>query len=97
MADYFYSEMADQDLQGIAEYTLDYWGIQQTRAYRKAIDQAASTVAMFPSMGGPYQARNGETYQKYSVGEHALFYQHTESGVFIARVLHLRMDFDQHL
>lgn len=97
MASYEYSKLADRDLDRIAAYTFINFGEKQTRAYRVSIDQAARTVANFPSMGRPYTTKDGVTFQKYNVGEHALFFQPIEKGVFIVRVLHLMMDFDRHL
>ncbi|MGJ8531693.1 MAG: type II toxin-antitoxin system RelE/ParE family toxin [Alphaproteobacteria bacterium] len=97
MADYKYSRLADRDLDGIAEYTAINFGIRQARAYRAVIDQSAKTVASFPSMGRPYATQKGTAFFKYNVGEHALFYQPTDTGVLIVRVLHLMMDFDRHL
>lgn len=97
MASYKYSGLADSDLDGIAEYTVLNFGENQARAYRISIDQSAATVANFPSMGLPYATKKGKIFQKYNVGEHALFYQPLETGILIVRVLHLMMDFDRHL
>ena len=97
MASYKYSKLADRDLDGIAEYTFLNFGERQARAYRVSIDHAASTAADFPSLGRPYTTKKGRIYQKYNVGEHALFYRPSEAGIFIVRVLHLMMDFDRHL
>jgi len=97
MADYKYSRLADNDLDSIATYTVINFGERQAHAYQVAIDQSASTIANFPSMGRPYATQNGTAFLKYNVGEHALFYQPTDTGVFIVRVLHLMMDFDRHL
>lgn len=97
MANYTYSKLAAQDLDSIAEYTYLNFGEHQTRAYRVAIDQSASTVARFPAMGRSYTTKSGVSFQRYNVGEHTLFFQKTEDGIFIVRVLHLMMDFDRHL
>jgi len=97
MASYKYSKLAEHDLDGIATYTFLNFGERQARAYRVSIDQSASTIANFPSMGRPYTTQEGKIFQKYNVGEHALFFVPSEEGIFIVRVLHLMMDFDRHL
>jgi toxin ParE1/3/4 len=66
-------------------------------AYKAGIIQSAQITANFPSMGRPYTTKNGKVFQKYNVGEHALFYRPTETGILIVRVLHLKMDFDRHI
>ena len=97
MADYVFSELADQDLEDISYYTTLYFGEGQARAYRASIDQSAMTIANFPSIGRPYMTKDGKLLQKFNVGEHSLFYQPNEDGVIIVRVLHCKMDFDRHL
>ena len=97
MAIYKYSKLADADLEGIAEYTVVNFGERQARAYREALDQSARTVANFPTMGRAYATKTGTVFLKYNVGGHALFYQPTDEGIFIVRVLHQMMDFDRHL
>lgn len=97
MANYSLSELADQDLEDISEYTTRNYGRKQTFDYKASIKQAARTAANFPSIGRPYTTKKGNIFQRYNVGRHAMFYQPTEAGIFIVRVLHLMMDFDRHL
>ena len=97
MAAYKLSKLANQDVDGIIEYTALNFGERQAVVYYGQIHLAAKTVANFPSMGRPYTTRKGRIFQKYSVGEHALFYQPTEAGILIVRVLHQMMNFDRHL
>ncbi len=97
MASYKYSKLADDDLDGIAEYTFVNFGENQARAYRVSIDHAAGTAGNFPSLGRLYTTKKGAIFHKYNVGEHALFYRPIDTGIFIVRVLHLMMDFDRHL
>ena len=97
MASYKLSKLGQLDVDGITEYTAVNFGERQAVVYYGQIHLAARTVANFPSLGRPYTTKKGATYQKYNVGEHALFYRPTETGIFIVRVLHLMMDFDRHL
>lgn len=97
MANYEFSKTAEQDIRNIAQYTVQYFGVKQAQHYKALLLQSAKTVANFPSMGRPYTSKNGKVFHKHNVGEHALFYQTTQDGIFIVRVLHLMMDFDKHL
>ncbi len=97
MASYSVSVLADQDLEAISYYTTLNFGERKTLAYKSAIIQSSELVANFPSMGKLYTTKQGRIFQKYNIGEHALFYQPTEAGIFVVPVLHLMMGFDRHL
>lgn len=36
-------------------------------------------------------------YRKYPAGSHFVFYRLVEGGIDVVRILHQRMDFEQHL
>lgn len=97
MAKYVLSEAADADLTEITEYTAQTFGLDQARKYPAQIVDGCEMAAAFPAIGQPYSTSAGQIFQKYNVGRHALFYQTTEHGVFVVRILHLMMDFDVHL
>ncbi|MCI5078212.1 type II toxin-antitoxin system RelE/ParE family toxin [Oricola sp.] len=97
MAEARFSRLADLDLEGIAEYTFLTYGEGQADAYRALLVQAARSAAIFPLIGRPYLTKGGQLLHKHNAGRHALFYQPTEYGIFVVRVLHLMMDFDRHL
>ncbi|VAW16027.1 hypothetical protein MNBD_ALPHA12-521 [hydrothermal vent metagenome] len=97
MAKYQFSKLAERDLEDIADYTVMNFGVFKTREYKALLIQSAKTAANFPSIGRPYTTEHGRIFQRFNVGRHVLFYQPTEQGIFIVRVLHLMMDFDQYL
>ncbi len=97
MANYQFSKLADSDLKDIADYTVMNFGVPKAREYKALLIQSAKTAANFPSIGRPYTTEQGRVFQRFNVGRHVLFYQPSEQGIFIVRVLHLMMDFDQHL
>ena len=97
MPSFRYSQTADSDLDGIAEYTVLQFGENQARAYRAMIDQSANTIAEYPEVGRSYETRRGRVLRKHNVGEHALFYVPQADGVLIVSVLHLKSDFDRYL
>lgn len=97
MANFVLSKLADQDLEEIATYTILNFGANEALEYKASIAQSAKTAAQFPSIGRSYTTQKGHIFQRYNVGRHALFYQPTKTGIFIARILHQMMDFDRHL
>lgn len=97
MADFILSNLADQDLEDIAAYTTLNFGADAAREYGVFIAHSAQTAAHFASIGTPYTTQKGHIFQRYNVGRHTLFYQPTETGIFIVRILHQMMDFDRHL
>ncbi len=97
MAKFQFSKLAERDLEDIAHYTVANFGVSKALEYKALLIQSAKTAASFPSIGQTYITEQGQIFQRLSVGRHVLFYQPSEQGIFIVRVLHLRMDFDQHL
>ncbi len=87
---------AQKDLDEIWDYTLSRWGLDQAERYVRGIGDAIRSVAEDPRRGRPCnEIRPG--YRKYSIGSHVLFYRARPTGVEIVRILHQRMDYDQHL
>lgn len=84
---------AEADLEDIATYTKEQWGLAQARRYLKALQQDITALAEFPAMNPIYKSRHGHFHRATS-GEHRIFYQIHESAVVIVRVLHGRMDMD---
>ena len=97
MAEYRFSRLAAGDLDDITTYTALNFGLEQAHRYADEILPAAQFAADFPALGSAYTTRAGQRFRKYNSGQHALFYQQTEYGMFVVRVLHLMMDFDRHL
>ena len=96
MTHYVLSPRAQRDLEEIWNYTAGKWGIDQAEIYIRQIQQAVDVVADDPRRGRACNdIRAG--YYKYPTGSHFLFYRLIEGGVDIVRVLHQRMDFEQHL
>src|SRR5437588_7711298 len=93
---YILSPRAQRDIEEIWDYTAKNWGDDQAESYVLAIQAAIETVARDPRRGRRCDdLRAG--YRKYASGSHVLFYRLVETGIDIVRILHQRMDFDQHL
>ena len=97
MPSYRYSQSADRDLDGIAEYAVLAFDERQARTYREMIDQSARSIAEYPAIERTNTTRQGRVLRKHNVGEHALFYIPQTDGVLIVRVLHLKSDFNRYL
>jgi len=97
MAEYTLSRQAGRDLENITAYTFETYGLQQAKIYTTQIHDSAKIAAVFPEISHVYKTRSAKVYRQYNCGRHALFYRPLDSGILIVRILHLAMDFDQHL
>jgi toxin ParE1/3/4 len=90
------SPRAQRDIEEIWDYSASIWGVQQAEVYVRQIRRAVEIVAEDPRRG-----RNCDNiragYRKYPAGSHFVFYRAVEGGIDVVRILHQRMDFDQHL
>jgi toxin ParE1/3/4 len=96
MSRYALSPRAKVDLSEIWDYSADRWGIDQATAYIRDLQRAIETVAKDPRRGRKCDdVRPG--YLRFSARSHVIFFRQGEQGIEVIRVLHQRMDFDQHL
>lgn len=73
------------------------FGLLQAERYDADIQRAIDTIEQFPRIGRVYVTRAGQAYRRFAVGAHTVFYKIDGDGVFIGRILHERMDFEDHL
>jgi toxin ParE1/3/4 len=93
---YVLSPAARTDLDTIWTFGEAQWGAARAERYTREIQRAVETVANDPRRGRPCdEIRDG--YFRFAVGSHLLFYRRRADVVDIVRILHQRMDFDQHL
>lgn len=96
MPDYRLSKRAGEDLANIADFTIQTFGIAQSRLYRDTLRRCFSMLAKSPTMG-----RNAEYIEPYlrrfEHKSHVIFYRPEEQGILIIRVLHSSMDVLRHL
>ena len=87
---------AQLDLEDIWDYSAAHWGTERAERYIRQLWQHAEEIAAQPRLG---QSCDGtrEGYRKYRAGSHVLFYRSGDGGIEIVRILHERMDYDQHL
>lgn len=96
MSDFVLSPRARADLDGIWDYSAAQWGDDRAERYVREIWRAITTVAANSRRATACDhIRPG--YFKFAVGAHVLFFRMEQDHLDIVRILHARMDFDQHL
>ena len=91
------TQKAMDDLLAIGRYTRRQWGKAQQIRYLTQLDSAFHDLADKPDLGRACDNIR-EEYFKYGVGKHVIFYRRTGKGQSeIVRILHGRMDIEQHL
>lgn len=95
MPSYKLSPLAEEDLFKIISTTIESWGSTQAKEYVQTIDAALLKLAQYPNFG---RERN-DVYngaRSFPVEKHIVFYQISEQGINVARILHQRMDLSKH-
>lgn len=83
------SDSAKEDFRDILSYTLQMWGERQVAEYRDLIDGALQQIAQKPEAGHP---QSGSKLLFSRVGRHLIFYRVEGVRIFVARILHGKMD-----
>jgi toxin ParE1/3/4 len=96
MTDYRLSEEADRDLFEIAVYTVENWSERQAETYIDGLHGLFIRLAGNPRLGiASDDVRAGYFRRRYK--SHVAFYTLRPRGILIMRVLHVSMDYLQHL
>ena len=96
MADFRLSSQADSDLTGIADYTIETFGIEQARRYRDGLEAGLQNLADNPMLG--YSADDlAPNLRRLEHQSHVIFYIPLDDGVLIVRILHASMEASRHL
>lgn len=96
MADYRLASRAEADLAGVADYTIETFGIRQARRYRDELEACFGNLAQNPRLGRSAE-RLAPGLQRFEHRSHIVFYVEDERGVLIVPILHARMDASRHL
>ena len=95
MNSYRLSRLAAADLQEIAEYTIERFGIMQARRYRDSLKTCFVQLANNPTLGRrAEQLMHG--LQRFEHQSHVVFYISEPENILIVRVLHSSMDVPRH-
>jgi toxin ParE1/3/4 len=86
---------AQADLDEIWDYSAARWDVDQAETYIRQLWEDISKVVGDPTLGRECpEVRPG--YRKYPSGSHVFFYRPALDGAIEVRILHKRMDYDQH-
>lgn len=96
MAEYRFSRRAALDLEAIAEYTIERFGIEQARHDRDELKACFDRLADNPALGRRAEQLS-PGLRRYEFRSHIIFYRAAGADILIARVLHYRMDVRRHL
>ena len=95
MNSYRLSRLAATDLQEIAEYTIERFGVEQARRYRDGLKTCFVQLADNPALG-----REAEMLirglRRFEHQSHVVFYISEPENLLIVRVLHSSMDVPRH-
>ena len=80
---------ADDDFAAIVQHLAEMWGEQQATKYANDFDNALERIARFPGLG---MQRDDLVIglRAVRVGQHVSFYQATEDGIVVQRIIHER-------
>jgi len=90
-----FSPAAEDDIDGIWDYSADRWGLDQADSYVDVIRDACYALAK-----GTKHGRLAEVLpnvQKYLCGSHVVYFLDYPDHLDVIRILHQRQDAERHL
>jgi len=96
VAEFRLSPAAQGDLDGIFDYTVQPWGLEQAVRYTLALENACAALAEAPARAQDCShIRPG--YRRGAIGRHFIYFRIEDYGIAVIRILHQRMDAPRHL
>ena len=96
MPHYKFTEQAERDLESIADFTLENWGTRQAEIYLNGLEALAQKLADSPDLGTNRDALI-QGLLSFPYVSHTLYYLKQPHGTTVVRVLHKRMNPQQHI
>ena len=90
------TDEAQEDFEDILASTQLKWGDEQRQRYAVLLNTALEKIANDPRLGRKRQG-TPPGYQLYHAGCHYIVYRVMAQTIFVARILHDRMDIARHL
>ena len=85
-----FSRLAEDDLLGIADYTVRTWGRAQAVTYLDKLEVCCQRLANNPALGRLCDdVRPG--LRRLEQGRHVVFYREERGGILVSRILHQSM------
>jgi toxin ParE1/3/4 len=95
MPRYRLSRRAAADVDEIADFTIEQFGIEQARRYRDRLETCFQTLAENPRLGRSAE-QLAPDLRRFEHQSHVIFYVPENGSVLIVRVLHESMDVSRH-
>lgn len=96
MPSYNFTEAAENDLNGILDYTLQKWGVNQASIYLDGLERYTQLLADTPTL-----AKSVDQFAKelraFPYKSHLIYFLEVDGGIIIARILHKSMSPSIHL
>jgi toxin ParE1/3/4 len=87
MPGFHISAEAEEDIDEIAAYSVQWWGWRQADRYLEKLEDGFKLLAQNPSIGRACGSiRAG--MRRFEIGRHVVFYMEEPEGLLIVRVLH---------
>ncbi len=87
------SRLALKDLDDIWVYTAEQWSIQQANKYYKEIFEVINEICTNSALGIPIDdIKRG--HRKIHVKSHMIIYKVQQKTIYVDRILHQKMDYD---
>ena len=96
MADFTLSDLAVATLEDIHAYGIKTFGETQAVHYNAGFFRQFDLLAQFPGMGLPVEWP-GKPLFRFGYGMHIIVYSHSDDGVRIEYIFHVRMDWQNQL
>jgi toxin ParE1/3/4 len=90
MPKYELAQRARTDLSAIGRYSKKKWGDAQTERYLAQLEDDLDLLATKPGLGRLAGSKRPGT-RRFESGSHVVFYERTDVGILIGRILHKGM------
>ena len=91
MANFYFTEQAEKDLEAIIDFTVQRWGAAQSHNYIDDLEALAQILADNPLLGTERDELS-QGLRSFPYQSHLLFYVLLKDGIAIVRVLHMSVD-----
>ena len=91
MANFYFTEQAEKDLEAIIDFTVQRWGAAQSHNYIDELEALAQILADNPLLGTERDELS-QGLRSFPYESHLLFYVLQQDRIAIVRVLHMSVD-----
>jgi|AntDeeMinimDraft_4_1070355.scaffolds.fasta_scaffold05146_2 toxin ParE1/3/4 len=93
MNEYTLSKKSEDDINDIAEYSVDQFGILQARHYRDGLIRCFENLSAHPEIGRIYFLNDKRNLFRFRFKSHVIFYEKFPQRIFIVRILGGQINF----